>query len=98
MVYSAGVWLVKVGKEEEFVRTWEAATALVPRDRPGIVLRLLRDADEPRRFLSLVGPWKSPQELERARTTPAFQAALERTEPLLESAEARTYEVVVEIS
>ncbi|MCS7006635.1 MAG: antibiotic biosynthesis monooxygenase [Thermoleophilia bacterium] len=98
MVYSAGLWLVEAGKEEEFVRTWEATTALVPGDRPGIVSRLVRDLDEPRRFVSLVGPWKSPEELERVRTTPAFQEALERAQPLLESVEWRTYEVVVEIS
>lgn len=98
MVYSSGIWTVKEGKEQEFVRTWEANVTLVPGEHPGVVFRLLRDADDPRRYVSLVGPWKSLEELESVRRSPAFQESLQRARETLESVEVLTYELVVEVS
>ncbi|HUF01724.1 MAG TPA: antibiotic biosynthesis monooxygenase family protein [Gaiellaceae bacterium] len=98
MIYSSGVWTVKEGKEDEFRRTWEANVTLVPADNPGVVFRLFRDVGQPRRYVSIVGPWKSLDALAAVRSAPEFQQSMERAMATLESVEVLTYEVVVEVS
>jgi heme-degrading monooxygenase HmoA len=98
VIYSSGTWEVREGQEREFVRTWEANTALLPGEHPGLVFRLLRNVENPRRFVSLVGPWRSLAELEALRATPEYLEARERAQAVIESVEVSTYEVVAEVS
>lgn len=98
MIYSSGVWTVKEGREEEFARMWEADVTMLPADHPGLVPRLLRDLDHPRRFVSLVGPWRNLEELETVRASPGFREGMDRAQELLESLEVSTLELVLEVS
>ena len=98
MIYSSGVWTVKEGREAEFTRMWEADVTLLPAEHPGLVPRLLRDLAIPRRYMSVVGPWRSLADLEAVRSGPEFQAGMERVQDVLESVEISTYEVVLEVS
>ena len=99
MIYSSGIWTVKEGREDDFRGAWESNVSRYPAaEHPGLVFRLLRDADHPRRYVSVVGPWKSVAELERVRGAPEFGEWLERVQETLESVEVATYELVVEVS
>jgi heme-degrading monooxygenase HmoA len=98
MIYSSGIWTVKEGLDDDFVRMWESDVMTLPADHPGLVPRLLRDVDDPRRFVSLVGPWRSREALEAVRSAPEFAAGMERAQEVLESLEVFTYELVVEVS
>jgi quinol monooxygenase YgiN len=98
VIYSSGVWTAKEGREDEFARMWEADVMMLPSEHPGLVPRLLRDRDNPRRFMSVVGPWRSIEALEAVRSSPAFQEGMDTMEDVLESLEVYTYELVAEVS
>jgi heme-degrading monooxygenase HmoA len=56
--YTSGVWMVKDGEEDEFVAAWREFASWA-RTMPGCgALRLVRDTDEPARFMSFA-PWES---------------------------------------
>lgn len=56
--YTHGNWTVKHGNEEEFIRLWTEFAEWSKREVPGALsARLLRDRDNPRRFIT-VGPWE----------------------------------------
>jgi quinol monooxygenase YgiN len=83
--YTGAEWLIRPGREDEFVRAWsdfvdwsatETDAAL-----GGI---LLEDATEPRRFLS-IGPWRSAEEAQAWFRRPGLQ---DRSAPLRELAES----------
>jgi heme-degrading monooxygenase HmoA len=98
VIYSSGVWTAKEGREGEFVRTWERDVTTLPAEHPGLVARLLRDTGDSRRFVSVVGPWRSVEALEAVRRSPAFEEGMERARELLDSVETFTYELVLEVS
>ena len=62
--YASGNWLVKQGKEAEFVRTWRDWLQWTRDNADGFKwAKLMRSADDSRRFVS-VSQWES----EKART------------------------------
>ena len=91
--YSHTIWVVKAGRENEFVRRWShfeqwsAAEGLTAR------AKLLRDVDHPNRFVSF-GPWETLEAIRRWRTLPGFQEHAERLSEVLESFEPQTLEEV----
>ena len=97
-MYTSGVWMVKAGHEDEFVRTWQMSADQVSLAFPGITFRLLRDASEPRRFVSVGGPWRNAEQIEAARDLPSFQEAMAAAERIVESGAISTYNVVAEVS
>jgi hypothetical protein len=52
-VYTSGVWTVKKGREEEFERRWQEAANGSSLEYPDVKFMLLRDREDPRRFVSL---------------------------------------------
>lgn len=98
MIYSSGVWTVQEGREDEFRRIWEGNVTMLPAEHPGLVARLLRDADDPRRFVSVVGPWRGIEELDAVRGSAAFEESLERAREVLDDVVVSTYELVLEVS
>ena len=97
-MYTSGVWIVKKGREDDFARRWQESTDSVSLDFPGVTFRLLRDRENPRRFVSLGDGWRNAEQIEAARSSPAFQDALASIWRLLESGEISTLDLVVEIS
>jgi heme-degrading monooxygenase HmoA len=95
-IYTSGDWLVKEGKEDEFVEAWRELAAWTAGEMPGAGwARLLRDREEPRRFLSL-GPWDSLESIEAWRGSEGFQSRVRRIRELLEDLRPRTLDAVAE--
>jgi heme-degrading monooxygenase HmoA len=95
--YTLGVWTVKPGREDEFVRAWEALGEWTIGRAPQASGTLLRDIDQRNRFVSF-GPWRTLEEIEAWRAAPEFQAHVGSIRRLLESFEPGTYELVASIS
>jgi heme-degrading monooxygenase HmoA len=93
--FTHGRWLVREGREAEFVQEWERlaswATGAVP-GGPWAVL--LRDRENRSQFVSF-GPWESLDAVADFRGRPEFQEALGRMRPLLSSVETYTLDRVV---
>ena len=67
--YTHSTWRVKPGLEDEFVRRWEESRSLERLARLASRAKLLRDVDEPSRFVSF-GPWESMESVRRWRAAP----------------------------
>ncbi len=82
---SVSVWTVKPGREDEFVQAWReladfTALQMVGRKAPS---RLLRDHDQPNRFVS-VAEWDSAATLRAWRAGPHFSERVNRMGGMLE--------------
>lgn len=97
-MYTSGVWIVKKGREDDFARRWQEGADSVSLDFPGVTFRLLRDRENPQRFVSLGDGWRNAEQIEAARSSPAFQDSTASIWRLLESGEISTLDLVVEIS
>ena len=98
MISTAGIWTVKKGREEEFVRRWEESADALVLDYPDLRFRLLRDQSHPRRFVSLGEGWRNVEQIEEAQNLPSFQDAMATIWRVLESGEMSTLELAVEVS
>lgn len=93
-LYTSATWVVKEGKESEFVAAWTAFADWTARSAPGAgVAHLLQEVDQPRHFLSF-GPWASQEAIQRWRGTPEFQDFLTRARQLCEEVRPRTLSLV----
>jgi quinol monooxygenase YgiN len=97
-VYTSGVWNAKAGSEDEFARGWQASVDRTSLEHPGVVFRLLRDADRPGRFISIVGPWRNREQIESVRASEAFKESISAMSDVLDSYEISAYELAVEVS
>jgi quinol monooxygenase YgiN len=97
-VYTSGVWVVKEGREDEFERRWQEGADGLALEFPDVKFMLLRDRDNPRRFVSLGEGWRNAQQIEEARSLPGFQDAMAATWRVLETGELSTYDLVAEVS
>jgi len=93
--YSYTIWIVKPGEEEEFVRRWTEFADWSEAEGLSAHARLLRDVDEPGRFIS-IGPWETLAAIRRWRTLPSFKEHVGRLGEVLERFEAHTLEQVTE--
>jgi len=91
-VYTAAVWTVKDGHEEDFVRLWRELGTHTVEDFPNAGGTLLRDRERPNRFISF-GAWESVEEVERWRASSAFRDAVRQMEPVLAGFEPGTFDV-----
>lgn len=98
MICTCGTWLVKAGREEDFVRRWEESASNLSLEFPDVTFRLLRDHDNPRRFVSMGEGWRNLEQVEASRSLPGFQDAMASIWRLLESGELATLDLAVEIS
>jgi heme-degrading monooxygenase HmoA len=97
-VYTSGTWNVKEGHEDEFRRGWQENVDSASLELPGIVFRLLRDVENPRRFTSTAGPWRSLEQITAIRSSSAFQASMAAMAEHLDSYEISAWELVAEVS
>jgi quinol monooxygenase YgiN len=97
-VYTSGVWVVKKGREDDFARRWQESADSLSLDFPDVTFRLMRDRENPQRFVSLGDGWRNVEQVEAARSSPAFQDAMASIWRLLESGEIATLDLVAEIS
>jgi quinol monooxygenase YgiN len=97
-VYTSGVWVVKEGHEEEFTRRWQTAVDGLSLEFPGLKFMLLRDRENPRRFVSLGEGWRNAEQVDAAQSLPSYQDALSALWRVLDSGELTTMELAVEVS
>ena len=97
-MYTCGVWIVKDGREDEFERRWQEATNGTTLEFSNVKFMLLRDHENPRRFLSFGEGWRNPEQIEAARSTPAYQDSMAAIWRVLESGDISTLDLVAEVS
>jgi len=97
MVYTHGTWNVKPGQEGEFVRRWHDLADWTIANFPGARGTLLRDVEQPSRFVSF-GPWPTSEHAERWRSASGFGERVTRIRETLESFEPATLQLVAEVS
>lgn len=95
--YTHCTWIVKQGREDEFVRLWQQLADWTITENFAQSAMLLHDVDEPLRFVSL-GPWHTVEEIERWRSTEGFAERVERLHAVLDRFEPTTLELVFEAS
>ena len=91
-LYTAAIWIVKPGREAEFVALWEKLGERTLEDFPNASGTLLRDRERPQRFMSF-GPWESEEEVERWRSSAAFRETVAELRDVLESFEPATWDL-----
>jgi heme-degrading monooxygenase HmoA len=95
--YTHGTWIVKPGREDEFVRLWEELADWTIAEGFSARGTLLRDAAQPNCFVSF-GPWQTLDDIDRWRSAQGFRERLDRLREVLESFEPRTLHLVLETS
>jgi heme-degrading monooxygenase HmoA len=96
-VYTLGIWHVKKGRQDEFVRAWEALAQWTLEAGFATHGTLLRDRDDPLRYVSF-GPWPSVEIVARWRAHPEFQAHLKRIMKSVARFEPATYDAVLSVT
>lgn len=96
-VYTVGVWVVKEGREDDFVRAWEALGQWTVEEGFAPHGTLVRDRSNPRRYISF-GPWPTAEHVERWRASAVFKQHLDRIMAMVESFEPGTYDTVLSVS
>jgi heme-degrading monooxygenase HmoA len=97
MPYTSGEWHVKPGREDEFVKEWyELARWTVDNVRGASWARLLRDREQPTRFVS-IGPWDDDEAIGEWRSHPVFKERIGRLRELVERFDARILDPATEV-
>jgi heme-degrading monooxygenase HmoA len=93
--HSVTVWVVKPGREDDFIRSWRELAAFTAREMVGHKqpTTLLRDRDQPNRFVSLA-PWDSAATLRAWRAGPGFGERVGRMREFLDDFDAMTLDDV----
>jgi heme-degrading monooxygenase HmoA len=94
-VYTMGIWLVKPGREDDFVAAWQEMADWTMREVDGAQAggTLLRDRDHRSRFVSF-GPWPDDQTVAAWRGSPGFQERVSRIRNFLEEFNPATLDPV----
>lgn len=83
--YTLGEWTAKEGREDEFVAAWEEFAQWTVNNVEGSAwAKLLRDGEDPRRFISL-GPWRDSDAVAAWRRHPGFGARVAAIQELVSS-------------
>jgi quinol monooxygenase YgiN len=94
--YTLTTWVVKPGREEEFVRAWRELGAWSRAQAADARGTLVRDREAPNRFVSFA-PWPSAAAAEARRGEPGFGERIEALRALLDDFELTTLDVVAEV-
>jgi hypothetical protein len=95
--YTAGVWIVKPGHEDEFIAAWRDFAEWTLRTIDGSVWgTLLRDREMPNRFMSF-GPFQRIEDIESWRAHPGFAERVGRVRALCDRWDPSTLDEVTTI-
>jgi quinol monooxygenase YgiN len=97
-MYTMGTWIVKKGREDEFVRRWQESADSASLQHPGVTFKLFRSREHPDRFVSLDEGWRNAEHIAAVRESPQFQDSMASIWRVLESGEGSALDLVVEIS
>jgi heme-degrading monooxygenase HmoA len=97
-VYTHGRWVVKPGREHEFIEAWRELADWAMTEIPGAMgATLLRDHEQSNVFISF-GPWKNAEAVEAFRSALGFRERFERLRTLVESIQLETLDRVASVS
>ncbi len=91
--YTHTSWVVKEGRESEFVERWRDWADWTRRQGLASQAMLLRDVDDPQRFISF-GPWESVQAVSSWRAQAGYQERVAKLREVVDHFEPRTFAVV----
>jgi heme-degrading monooxygenase HmoA len=95
--YTSGLWTVKPGEEDAFVREWtEFVTWASGFDGSG-AFRLVRDLDQPNTYLSFA-PWESFEAQQAWKGEPEFRERIGRVRSHCEDFRPLVYELITEVT
>jgi heme-degrading monooxygenase HmoA len=84
-LYTYSVWIVRPGREEEFVAAWRELAEWTTANAAGVgPARLLQDERQPTRFISLA-PWDSRRAIAAWRALPGYGERIARLRGLVET-------------
>ena len=93
-LYTHGRWLVKDGKEDDFIRLWQELADWTSQSVEGSSWGiLLQDEQDSRRFSSF-GPWESSEAIEAWRAADGFGERVGAIREIVESFEPLTMDEV----
>jgi heme-degrading monooxygenase HmoA len=95
-IYTLGIWTVRSGREDEFVRAWQEMADRTKSDFPDEVATLLRDRDQPNLFISF-GPWSSLDQIEQWRASETFKDGVGKLRELLDDFAPHTMDLAAGI-
>ena len=95
--YTAGLWMVKPGKETDFVAAREEVVKWVVEKLGAMEAHLLQDLEQPQRFFSF-GPWKDLQSIKAWRERPEFAGFLSKMKELCVDIQPHTMKSVADIT
>jgi heme-degrading monooxygenase HmoA len=95
-VFTLGIWTVKAGREDDFVREWKELADRTKGDFPDETATLLRDREQSNRFISF-GPWESLDQIERWRASETFKHGVTKIRQLLDEFAPLTLDVAAEV-
>jgi heme-degrading monooxygenase HmoA len=95
-VYTLGIWTVKTGREGDFVDAWQDLADRTKSDFPEETATLLRDRDQPNRFISF-GPWESLEQIERWRSSDTFKQGVSTLRAMLDDFVAHTMDIAAQV-
>ncbi|HDR73080.1 MAG TPA: antibiotic biosynthesis monooxygenase [Methanoculleus sp.] len=97
-LFTVGLWTVKSGNEEEFVKKWQAfARWSLDAMEGGSWAYLLQDAEQKNRFISF-GPWDSLETIAAWRNKPEFKSAIAEFRDLCEEVTPGTMKEVAHLT
>ena len=97
-LYAFGVWIVKPGREDDFVAAWRTLAEWTASNAPGAgISRLLQDEDQPSRFIS-IAPWDDRDALAASRSQLGFQERIAGLREMLETFTPANLDVRAEVA
>lgn len=96
-IFSLGIWTVKPGKEQEFIRAWDDFARWTSENMAGAGSAVLvKDLTDPQKFFSF-GPWRDLKDTESWRRTPEFMKSFSIFRELCSDIRPHTLECVVSV-
>lgn len=97
-LYLLGEWSAKEGREEEFVAAWHELARWMESNVDGASwAKLLRDREDPRRFMSVGSPWRDDDAVAAWRERPEFRSRFATIQEVVSSFVPHTMHVAAEV-
>lgn len=95
--YSVGIWTVKSGKEDAFLKTWrELVDGAMKSNKGSINFVMLHDIEQKNAYMS-VGKWGEMKKFQEWRQTPEFKTIFAKLEELCDDIKIKSMVSVVNI-
>lgn len=92
-LYTCAQWVVKEGKEQEFIDAWRSYVGESAKKFGVSGARMLQDAEITKRFVSF-GRWESQEKIAEWRASSEFKNFMAKASELCDLAEPRNFKLV----